>query len=84
MNYIHWRRAISLLLAMLHWCPQGRVRILFVETRKRKVSSKVIPTDQANQPINPPNQTSQKQSFIEVGAKEATKRRAGIRNFFSD
>jgi hypothetical protein len=59
---------------------KGKVRILFVETRKRKVSSKVCrPRPANNHPSNPPNQpTSQKKKLLgpRVGSKESTKAQA--------
>jgi hypothetical protein len=52
-------------------CPQGS--ILFVETRKRKVSSKSVaqPTTNQPQPSNPPNQpTSQNKNPSAQVSKE--------------
>jgi hypothetical protein len=56
---------------------KGKVRILFVETRKRKVSSKVSSQRDNNQPPIKPTNQSKNKNFVgpRVGAKNLLKRR---------
>jgi hypothetical protein len=72
-DYTHLRRGHFFTLAIGYTGVLVRVRILFVETRKRKVSSKVSSQQRpANPPINPQtNQPVKKQNFVgpRVGAR---------------
>jgi hypothetical protein len=75
--------AISLFLAIGYTlCPQ--VRILFVETRKRKVSKKCRPNQPTNQPTHQTNQPVKKTKLSGPGwgAKNLLKRRQVRKPFF--